>query len=133
MTFKKAFLAILAVIVLHIILMATGAYYAFTSMDIPMHFLGGFVMAMLGMAIHHKVSSKSHTERIPWWYHYLFVIGFAMLIGIAWEFHEYILDNTFHFWYGWPESQLSLADTMGDFVLDWIGATIAFFAFRKSL
>jgi len=133
MTFKKAFLAILGVILIHIVLMATGAYYLLGSLDIPMHFLGGFVMAMLGMAIHHQVSSRAHTNKVPWWYHYLFVIGFAMLIGVAWEFHEYVLDNTLNIWLDWPESQLSLSDTMGDFVLDWIGATIAFFAFRKSL
>lgn len=133
MTFKTAFLAILAVIVLHAVLMLGGAYYTITWLDAPMHFLGGLVMGMLGLAIHHAVANKHHTQQMPWWYHYLFVVGFAMLIGVAWEFHEYVLDNTLVIWYDWPKSQLSLADTMGDFVLDWVGASVAFFAFRKTL
>lgn len=133
MTFRKAFLAILAVVVLHVFLILTGAYYVLHWLDIPLHFLGGFVMAMLGLAIHHTVASRHHTHHNPWWYHGVFVIGFAMLISVAWEFHEYVLDNTVVIWSGWPSSQLSLADTMGDFVFDFVGATLAFFFFRKKL
>lgn len=133
MTFKKALLSTLAVMILHAVFLATGAYFISSQLDIPMHLLGGVAMAMLGMAIHHSVSDRHHTRETFWWYHYIFVIGFAMLIGIAWEFHEYVMDNTINIWYSLPTSQLSLEDTMGDFLMDWIGATIAFFAFRRSL
>jgi membrane-bound ClpP family serine protease len=133
MTFKKAFAAIIALMAIHACLLAIGAYFIFSQLDVPMHILGGAVAAVLGIAIHHSASDRQRTRETYWWYHYLFVTGFAMLIGTAWEFHEYIMDNTINVWYSLPMSQLSLEDTMGDFLMDWIGATITFFAFRKSL
>ncbi|MCR4314554.1 MAG: hypothetical protein NUV84_04915 [Candidatus Uhrbacteria bacterium] len=128
--FKRAFIAIGLVLVLHGILLLTNGY-AIDQIDTPMHFLGGFVMTLLGLAIHHSVASKYHTKHSPVWYHYTFVIGFAMLIGIAWEFHEYLFDQTINSWYNLPRAQLSLADTMKDFLMDWLGASVAFFWFRK--
>ena len=98
-----------------------------------MHFLGGFVVGMLGLAIHHTVASNYHTKRSPVWYHYTFVVGFAMLIGVAWEFHEYIFDQTINVWYNLSQSQLSLGDTMKDFLMDWLGATTAFLALKQQL
>ena len=133
MLFKKAFLAILAVLILHIIFLVTDAYWSFGQLDIPMHFFGGFAMGLLGLAIHHAVASRHHTQKSPWWYHALFVVGFAMLIGIGWEFYEFFSDLTLHAWFDVPLSQISLADTMGDFFLDFIGATVAFVTFKKEL
>ncbi len=133
MTFRTALYTTLAVLALHVVLTFSGAYWIVNHLDKPMHFLGGFAMGLLGLAIHHAVASRHHTKNSPWWYHALFVVGFAMLIGIAWEFHEYLLDNTFVVWYGWPASQLSLADTMGDFAMDFLGALVAFIVFRKQL
>ena len=133
MRFKTAFLAIASVLILHVVLTFSGAYWSVNHLDKPMHFLGGFVMGLLGLAIHHAVASRHHTHHVPIWYHALFVIGFAMLVGVAWEFHEYLLDNTLVVWYDWPKSQLSLSDTMGDFAMDFLGAAVAFLAFRKRL
>jgi hypothetical protein len=133
MPFRTAFLSILGVLALHAILILTGAYFTLGWLDAPMHFLGGFSMGLFGLAIHHAVASRRHTHTVPLWYHFLFVAGFAMLVGVAWEFYEYVFDNTFAVWYGWPISQLSLEDTMGDFVMDFLGASAAFFAFRARL
>ncbi|NQV90058.1 hypothetical protein HQ487_01470 [Candidatus Uhrbacteria bacterium] len=130
--FKRAFAAIGGVLLIHGLLLLTGGY-SVPNMDVPMHLFGGFAMGLLALAIHHSVASKHHTSHSPIWYHYLFVIGFAMLIGIAWEFHEYVLDQTINIWYNLPQSQLSLSDTMKDFLNDWIGASVAFFLFKKSL
>jgi len=85
------------------------------------------------LAIHHTVASNYHTKRSPVWYHYTFVVGFAMLIGVAWEFHEYIFDQTINVWYNLSQSQLSLGDTMKDFLMDWLGATTAFLALKQQL
>ena len=133
MPFKTAFHAILAVLILHIIFPVSGAYWSVNPLDKPMHFLGGLAMGLLGLAIHHAVASRHHTHHVPIWYHALFVVGFAMLVGVAWEFHEYMLDNTLVIWYDLPKSQLSLADTMGDFLMDFLGATAAFLFFRTRL
>lgn len=128
--FKRAFIAISLVLVLHGTLLLTNSY-AIDQIDIPMHFLGGLVMALLGLAIHHCVASTYHTKHSPVWYNYTFVVGFAMLVGIAWEFHEYVFDQTINVWYNLPRAQVSVADTMKDFFLDWLGASIAFLAFKK--
>ena len=130
--FKHAFIATGIVLLIHAALLASGSYYILHT-DTVMHFLGGFAMALFGLAIHHAVASKHHTNHSPWWYHYTFVVGFAMLIGVAWEFHEYVFDQTVNVWYNFPMSQLSLADTMKDFLMDWLGASVAFFAYRRSL
>lgn len=131
MTFSFALRAILGVVLLHVIFVATDAYAFFAPLDIPMHFLGGFVMALLGMAIHHSVIKKHKIKTIPWWYHFLFVLSFSLLIGVAWELYEFIFDHTVNLWFGWFRAQLSLSDTMGDFVMDSLGAIIAFFFFRN--
>ena len=128
--FKRAFIAIGLVLVLHVILLLTDGY-AIDQIDTPMHFLGGFVMALLGLAIHQNVAGKYHAKHSPLWYRYTFVVGFAMLIGVAWEFHEYVFDQTISVWYDLQRAQHSLADTMKDFLLDWLGASVAFFWFKK--
>ncbi len=130
--FKRAFIAIGLVLILHAVLLVSGGY-AIDQVDTLMHFLGGFAIAMLGLAIHHAVASRYHTKHSPAWYHYTFVVGFAMLIGIAWEFHEYVFDQTINVWYNLPMSQVSLTDTMKDFLMDWLGASVAFFLLRKHL
>lgn len=130
--FKRAFIVIGLILLVHIVLLVTGGY-AIDQIDTPMHFLGGFAMGLLGLAIHHVEASRYHTRHSPVWYHYTFVVGFAMLMSIAWEFHEYILDETVNVWYHFPKSQVSLADTMKDFFMDLVGASMAFFAFKKQL
>jgi hypothetical protein len=129
--FTQAFIAIGLVLLLHGVILLTGSY-EFLHTDTIMHALGGAAMGLLGLAIHQNVAGKYHAKHSPLWYRYTFVVGFAMLIGIAWEFHEYILDQTLNVWYNLPMSQLSLADTMKDFLMDWLGASIAFFLFHQS-
>lgn len=133
MTFQKATYFTIGVLVLHGILILIGGYGYWSNVDVLMHFLGGFAMALYGLAIHHAVASKHHTKKSPLWYHYVFVVGFAMLIGVAWEFHEYILDNTVVEWFDWAPTQPSLEDTMMDFLMDWLGASVAFFWKKKEL
>ncbi len=133
MTFKRAFRAILLVIVVHIIFLVLGTYSRIGDIDILMHFAGGFVIGMLAIAIHHKMVEHHRTPSIPAWYHFTFVVGLVMLIGVAWEFHEYVLDNTAAIWWNWDRSQLSLGDTMLDLVMDFIGATAAFTYFKRQL
>ncbi|TAL50786.1 hypothetical protein EPN81_01760 [Patescibacteria group bacterium] len=130
--FKQAFIVIGLVLVLHAVLLLTDGY-SVNQIDTPMHFFGGFAMGMLGIAIHYEEASRYHTRHAPFWYHYTFVVGFAMLIGIAWEFHEYLFDQTINVWFNLPPSQISLGDTMKDFLMDLLGATLAFFLLKKHL
>jgi hypothetical protein len=131
MTFTRALLAILAVIVVHVIAMLTALYGIFPWWDMPMHFAGGFVMAMLAIAIHSHMTNKKHVRRVGDIYHIVFILGFTMLIAVAWEFHEYVIDQTIGLWNNWQPTQLSLGDTMLDLFLGFVGGLTAALTFRK--
>jgi hypothetical protein len=133
MKFKHAFFAIVFVLFWHGVLHLTDGYYYLNQIDVPMHLMGGFAMGILGLAIHHQVSTKHHNKTSPWWYHFAFVVGFAMMVGVAWEFYEFMKDQTIHVWFNLPPSQPSLANTMKDLLNDWIGAMAAFWMFRKKI
>lgn len=132
MSYKFAIWAIGVVVLAQIIALFTGLYGLYPNFDIPMHFSGGFVMGMLGLAIHHQMASPAH-NRYHHLHHVLFVLGFTMLIAVAWEFHEYLIDETIGKWNGWGKTQLSLGDTMLDLLLGGIGSLVAFAVFRKKV
>lgn len=132
MKYASAFYGILFVVLVQIFALLTGLYESFPNFDIPMHFSGGFVTGMLGLAIHHQMASPSH-NRYHKLHHVLFVLGFTMLVAVAWEFHEYIIDETIGKWNGWPRSQLSLGDTMLDLFLGGVSSLVAFAVFRKQV
>jgi hypothetical protein len=133
MTFKRAFRAILLVVVVHITFLALGTYDRISDIDLVLHFAGGFVIAMLGIAVHYRMVEHHGIPRIPDWYHITFVLGFVMLIGVAWEFHEYVLDNTAAIWWNWTRTQISLTDTMVDLVMDFVGGVVAFKHYQRQL
>lgn len=132
MTFTKALYAILTIMMFHIVFLFTDAYFLVDWLDQPMHFAGGFAMGMLALAVHRYETVSTHTKHVSLWYHYLFVIGFTVLIAVLWEFHEYVLDHTLTVWMGWPQSQVSLRDTMSDLLLGLLGGTLAFLSYRKA-
>lgn len=130
MTYKTALKAITLVFLIHLVAVFFNLYEIWLFFDIPMHTAGGFVMGLLGLAIHHQMVSKAHNLDHPL-HHFLFVIGFVMLVGVAWEFYEFIFDETIAAWQGWGRAQLSLQDTMGDFYFDAVGGLLSYLIFRR--
>lgn len=128
MKFQTAFVAILTVYVINQVLNYFGVYGFYPNIDIPMHFLGGFTMAMLGFALYRTAIKK---QKLPEWFIYLFIVGFGLFIGVMWEIHEWILDHTIHTWRQVAFFQSSNDDTMKDLLDDWIGASVAFLIFWK--
>ncbi len=130
MTFKKAFIAISIVIGFHAILLIVNGYWLFSWIDMPMHFSGGFVMAMLGFAIWKKGVGSIKLEN---WFKILFILGFVSFISVIWEWHEFLLDT----WLSsgiekiYSTRQPGLADTMSDFAFDIIGSVVAWFTYKK--
>ena len=133
MKFRTAFLALIAIYAINWIVLPLGIYGAFPWFDIPMHFAGGIATGMLGIAIHHAVTDKHHFKNSHFWYHVLFVAGFVMLIAVAWEFHEYIIDNTIGVWKHLSPSQPSIGDTMLDLFMGLVGGVSSVFIFKKNL
>ncbi|MBI4437768.1 hypothetical protein HY631_02350 [Candidatus Uhrbacteria bacterium] len=130
MTFRLAFAAVFVVLLVHGLLLFIDGYGLYTEIDAPMHFLGGFAVAMLGLALYARAHAAD-PKPFPLWYRYLFVASFALFIGVLWEFHEFIFDRTVNVWLELPRAQVTVADTMQDFLNDWLGATLAFFVFKN--
>lgn len=126
MKFKTAYLAIAAVLLVHVPLVAIGAYNRWPNIDIPMHLAGGFAMGLLAIALHDNSRARG-----PWWERALFVVGFVALIAIFWEFYEFTVDAVFIAARGGIPSQLSLVDTLGDLLNGLIGATACYFVLGK--
>lgn len=133
MNLRAPFFFLAGVLVVQAIALIFGLYGVIPALDVPMHFAGGFGVAMLGIAIHHRNTDKHHMGKGPDWYHILFVLSFTMLIAVAWEFHEYVLDNTLAIWLDLGKAQVSISDTMLDLALGGLGGISAFFLFKKGL
>jgi xanthine/uracil permease len=100
-------------------------YYHIWWFDIPMHILGGFWIALFGLITYYHSSLVERKDRSAF-----FVVAFAlattMCIGLLWELFEFGVDRSIAL------SDNDLADTLGDFVNDMIGASFAtaFFLWR---
>lgn len=138
--FSFAFFAIALVLVVHAFALSFDLYHAWRWFDIPMHFFGGYVMAILGLALYGwvrervDVRSKSapHARIAALALEMGFVVGFAVMIGVAWEWFEFCVDQfatTFVEKYG--AAQMGLGDTMDDLVNDTIGAFTAWILWRS--
>lgn len=132
MTFKNALLFTCAVLILHFLLIVSGGYGEILNVDVLMHVLGGFAMGLFGIALYKHVAREHHKRTAPTWYALCFILGFVMLIGVAWEFHEFLLDISINVWYQLPKAQISLLDTMKDFFNDFLGGCLACLLFYKS-
>lgn len=116
-----AFVPPFLVLVLHAFLYSFGVYYTYPWIDIPMHFLGGFAIALLVLLImpllnRMRVLSVSH-----FLVRFAIVIAFVALAAVLWEFMEFGLD----FFFG-VHNQGGLNDTMGDFFLGLFGGMVGF-------
>lgn len=132
MNFTKAIIAIIAVFGFNVFAGAVGLYDAWHWLDIIMHFLGGFAMGMLGLALWMAAVEdirfkKNFLHKLRWWLIPLFVLGFVAIIGIAWEWYEFLFD----IWFDDIIRQPSLGDTMADFLLDLLGGFAAVLVFHR--
>lgn len=95
-----------------------GIYDRFPNYDIPMHIFGGVITTWC--LVRFLKSFKVYTALKPRWLRYWFLIANTVLIGVVWEFYEWIFDQLFP----WLSVQTGLADTLGDLLNDLIGACI---------
>jgi len=138
--FRHAFLAIAAVLAVHVFAIGTGVYQSMDWFDIPMHFFGGYAIAFLALATYNwifsqiSISTRSTTSS-PYARLLLqgvFVMGFVMIVGVAWEWYEFLFDQfatTMVAKYGF--AQMGLPDTMDDLLNDTLGAMTAWYLWRE--
>jgi len=124
-TYKQAATAIAWVIFFHILgMIALYSWYPYY--DVPMHFGGGVAMAVLALALWDNnvinvnlVSKKKWPQLV---FYTLCVLGFVALVGIGWEWGEFLLDQLATVRQQWGLAQTSVADTLADLFFDLLGA-----------
>lgn len=143
MTWKNAIFATVFVLVSHMIAIEIGVYRVAPWFDAVSHFGGGFAMGLVALALYRswvdRVALKKRTD-VPFgpvFFKLVWILGFVALVGIAWEWFEYVLDSLSD-GFVWSEffearmyghHQPSLTDTMADFFFDLLGGLVALLAF----
>ena len=118
---------LIAFLFLHIFATIYHLYWLFPWFDIPMHFLGGFLLAI----IFFYFWRFAHISIGNVFGALVLMLGFVALIGVFWEFYEFLHD--FYLLTGGKISvfQNSFADTVKDLFFDLVGGTTAFAIFYK--
>lgn len=108
----------LLIAIVHIVGLHYLWYHKLWWIDIVMHTAGGLWVGMLAVYVKRRFVPGLD---LPWWVDIIYILGAVMIIGVAWEWGEYLLDALF-----FPRRfafrlQLGLGDTMGDLLSDFCG------------
>ncbi|MDD4761610.1 MAG: hypothetical protein PHZ25_01105 [Candidatus Pacebacteria bacterium] len=109
----------LVIVFTHVIGTWRDWYWNLSWLDIPMHFLGGFFIAVFFLWIRKNLPFL--VGKNNFFVDFIIILGFVALIGVLWEFFEYFLDYFFANRGVMPLSQVSLQDTLGDLFFDLVG------------
>ncbi len=122
---KKQFLDLLfyssvVVFFFHYIALRFSLYWVIDWYDIPMHFLGGFTMGILGTFIFFTSGYIRQTYELRHNKMLVFIITmmFTAIIGLAWELWE--------LFFGLSSIYLDKIDTVVDLIMDMLGSLAAF-------
>ncbi len=134
---QKGVLGLVITLLVHVAAIVFDWYASYDWFDIPMHFLGGLAVATLALGAWHsvikKINYKQHLS--PVWQTSIYAIGIlgsVALIGIAWEWYEFIFDRLmFTYNADFSPAQTSLGDTLADLFLDLLGGLLAFGIFHN--
>lgn len=98
-----------------------GYYMRFWWWDIALHTMSGFLLGVLGFLLVYVLNEKPDLEfHMKPGFVALFAFMFALGVGALWEIFEYAMDHLF----GLNMQKSGLADTMGDLIVDAIGALV---------
>lgn len=105
-------------------------YTLFWWWDIILHGLSAIVFGFIGFTILYFMVDRHELNAKPWAIA-IFSFSFAIAIGVLWEIFEFSLDSLL----GFNTQKSGLLDTMGDLIVDSLGAllssAIAFFYLRS--
>lgn len=117
---------------MHILATFNYWYWTYLWLDIPMHFLGGFWVAMAAVylifnyqfPISKEVLSQNFLTFL------IVILSLVALVGIFWEFYEFLNDFFFSSKNYTQIFQQGAADTIGDLFFDFLGG-LSFLAIFK--
>jgi hypothetical protein len=123
-TLKNSAIALFIVIfIAHFGAVLNSWYWTFPWYDMPMHFLGGFWVAVVFAYLNLKFGFGIFKEK-KFLLNLILIISFVALIGVFWEFFEFFSDFFQNSMDISKMAQLGTADTMGDLFFDLLGGTV---------
>lgn len=114
-------------------------YHQFPWLDVPMHFFGGYTVALFAMSLYAWIGERveirpklrAKSKIAPLFLEGIFVIGFVMIISVGWEIWEFLMDQfATAFVNRFGATQPGIADTMDDLLNDGVGAVTAWILWR---
>lgn len=114
-------------ITFHLLALYNFWYWEFRWLDMPMHFFGGFLIAMLfiWLNLRFKILNDFLISRLPnYLITVLITLSFVSLIGVLWEFQEFLYDIFISSKNSNIILQLSAADTIKDLFFDLLGGMV---------
>lgn len=108
-------------LITHLINVANNWYRTITWVDIPQHFGAGVLAALTFYWLSYRFRNALNLERNPS-FTLLLVLSWTALLGVSWEFFEFIHDEMVMFFgLKFQLAQLSNFDTMKDLFNDLMG------------
>jgi len=88
---KKIILLAIAIALIHSVAVFYNWYWRFLWIDVPMHFLGGVLAAIIFIWLCEKLPGHFGLSR-NFFITALAVLSFTALVGVLWEFSEFVYD-----------------------------------------
>ena len=107
---------------------AAGLYQSSAVWDLGLHVLSAMVLALAGLALA-LLPTAGAPPRSAAWVLGVLAVGFAALVGAAWELFEFSIDQIF----GTNAQRSGLPDTMGDVAANLAGASYGAVAAQRRL
>lgn len=102
--------------VTHVVALWNSWYFTYPWIDIPLHFAGGAFAAVLFFWLF-----GAKINALPYMAQLVLALSFTALIGVLWEFFEFLFD-VFVSSKGYAYvAQISAADTISDLFVDLVG------------
>lgn len=120
---KFTALSLAALLAMHGFAIAIAGYYYYFWLDIVMHFWGGLTVGLFFIWFFYY-SGRLPAQVWPQSVFLLLAMGFGALVGVGWEFFEFLFDIFIAQKTHAPFAQLGLQDTMMDLFMDLLGVLI---------
>lgn len=125
---------IIVVFGIHAWALTHAGYYMIWWLDLVLHFLGGLTAGLFFLWFFYA-SGYVAVPEWPWYVFLVMISGFALFVGVQWEFFEFLFDTFVAKRVSMPLAQLGVRDTMSDLFMGWMGALAAgvSFLFNRKL
>lgn len=133
-TLKFIFIFLFIFIIFHFLALYNFWYWEFRWLDMPMHFFGGFLIAMffIWLNLRFKILNDYPIAKLPnYLITVLITLSFVSLIGVLWEFQEFLYDIFISSKVSNTILQLNAADTIKDLFFDLFGGIIFLLVYCK--